>query len=205
MFTRASSRGLEGLLGVSSSSHPLGMASLRAAWDPKEPLPLLFFPDSGGSCDGEPGPASLSQWGHFPFEQEGKLFPTAEHWMMHGKARLFGDLEMAEAILGCRTSWQAKEHGRRVKGFDPKLWDEHAPWIVEEGNLLKFRAHPRFAQWLVATAPAVLAEASPIDEIWGIGLSEADRAAQDPRRWPGRNLLGFALMRVRDRLASEGF
>lgn len=180
------------------------LEALQAAWDPDSPLPLLFFPDSGGSCDGEPGPAALSQWGNFPFEHQGKRFPTAEHWMMHGKALLFGDLDMVEAILKCRTSWQAKEYGRRVKGFDPKLWDEHASRIVEEGNLLKFRAHPRFATWLVSTAPAILAEASPTDEVWGIGLSEADRSARDPRRWPGRNLLGFALMRVRDRLLSEG-
>ncbi len=180
------------------------VGALQAVWSPASPLPLLFFPDSGGNCEGEPGPASLSQWGPFPFEHQGQTFPTAEHWMMHGKAKLFGDLEMAETILKCRTSWQAKEFGRRVKGFIPSLWEEHASGIVEEGNYHKFRAHPRFAQWLVGTAPAVLAEASPTDEVWGIGLSESDRAAQDPRRWPGRNLLGFALMRVRDRLLSEG-
>ena len=173
---------------------------LIESWDPERPLPIVFFPDSGGSWHGEPGPASLSQWGPFPFEHDGRSFPTAEHWMMHGKARLFGDHEMAEAILRSRTPWQAKEYGRRVRGFDPAVWEVHAQAIVVEGNLLKFRQHPRFGAWLASTAPAVLAEASPTDEIWGIGLSESDRAARDPRRWPGRNLLGFALMQVREKL-----
>lgn len=181
----------------------LSREALAKAWDPERPLPILFFPDSGGSCEGEPGPACLSQWGSFPFEHEGLRFPTAEHWMMHGKARLFGDEAMAEAILKCRTSWQAKEYGRRVRGFDPATWEAHAQAIVTEGNLLKFRQHPRFGAWLVSTAPAVLAEASPTDETWGIGLSEADRTAGDPRRWPGRNLLGFALMRVREILVGQ--
>ncbi|MEN9354376.1 MAG: hypothetical protein RL318_1701 [Fibrobacterota bacterium] len=181
----------------------LSKDALLKSWDPEHPLPILFFPDSGGSCEGEPGPACLSQWGPFPFEHEGLRFPTSEHWMMHGKAALFGDQEMAQAILGCRTSWKAKEYGRRVRGFDAALWESHATSIVVEGNLLKFRQHPRFGEWLVATAPAILAEASPTDEVWGIGLSEADRTAGDPRRWPGRNLLGFALMRVREILSRE--
>jgi len=176
---------------------------LAGRWNPELPVPIIFFPDSGGSCEGEPGPVSLSQWGSFPFEHEGMRFPTAEHWMMHGKASLFGDEEMAAAILKCRTSWQAKEYGRRVRGFDAAVWDAHAQDIVVAGNLLKFRQHPRFGAWLISTAPAILAEASPTDELWGIGLSESDRTAGDPRRWPGRNLLGFALMRVREILASD--
>jgi len=42
---------------------------------------------------------------------------------------------------------------------------------------------------------------SPVDAIRGIGLAAGDPRAADPRRWKGLNLLGFALMVVRDRLA----
>lgn len=38
------------------------------------------------------------------------------------------------------------------------------------------------------------------DAVWGIGLAADDPRAQDPEQWPGRNLLGFALMRVRAEL-----
>ncbi|WP_236573341.1 NADAR domain-containing protein [Nocardia caishijiensis] len=43
-------------------------------------------------------------------------------------------------------------------------------------------------------------EASPLDRVWGIGLSAQDERAVDPRRWRGLNLLGFAVMRARDEL-----
>lgn len=46
----------------------------------------------------------------------------------------------------------------------------------------------------------MLAEASPFDGVWGIHLSAASPEARDPLKWRGENLLGFALMEVRDEL-----
>lgn len=43
-------------------------------------------------------------------------------------------------------------------------------------------------------------EASPYDNIWGIRLSAGSPEAQEPQKWRGKNLLGFALMEVRDEL-----
>ena len=43
-------------------------------------------------------------------------------------------------------------------------------------------------------------EASPYDTIWGIGLAAEDPRAKDPSQWRGQNLLGFALMEVRDEI-----
>ena len=43
-------------------------------------------------------------------------------------------------------------------------------------------------------------EASPYDNIWGIRLPASSPEAQDPRKWRGQNLLGFALMEVRNEL-----
>ena len=42
--------------------------------------------------------------------------------------------------------------------------------------------------------------ASPYDAIWGIRLAASSPEAQDPMKWRGQNLLGFALMEVRDEL-----
>ena len=39
-----------------------------------------------------------------------------------------------------------------------------------------------------------------MDRIWGIGLAANDEKVNDPNLWRGLNLLGFALMRVRESL-----
>ena len=43
----------------------------------------------------------------------------------------------------------------------------------------------------------LIVEASPMDQVWGIGLRATDARARDPRQWRGLNLLGFALMEAR--------
>jgi ribA/ribD-fused uncharacterized protein len=81
-------------------------------------------------------------------------------------------------------------------------WTAHRFQIAVRGNRAKFGQNAELKGWLLATGDAVLAEASPLDTIWGIGLAADDRRARDPRAWPGLNLLGFALMRVRQELRS---
>jgi ribA/ribD-fused uncharacterized protein len=60
--------------------------------------------------------------------------------------------------------------------------------------------HPALAAFLCATGRKVLVEASPRDRIWGIGMGAGHPDAIRPSRWRGSNLLGFALMNVRDQL-----
>jgi hypothetical protein len=42
-----------------------------------------------------------------------------------------------------------------------------------------------------------LVEASPIDNIWGVGLAADDPRILDEKNWTGRNLLGKSIMDVR--------
>ena len=46
-------------------------------------------------------------------------------------------------------------------------------------------------------------EASPVDPIWGIGLSAYDKEAHTKETWKGLNLLGKILTEVRDELLKE--
>ena len=59
---------------------------------------------------------------------------------------------------------------------------------------------PSWRGFFSRPAQRVLVEASPVDRIWGIGLAADDERAADPARWPGLNLLGFALMEARAKL-----
>ena len=72
--------------------------------------------------------------------------------------------------------------------------------IVVEGSVHKFAAHDDLRAFLLNTGERVLVEASPVDRVWGIGLAAGDEGANDPERWRGPNLLGFALMEARRRL-----
>ena len=164
-----------------------------------ERLKFVLFWGHDGHCD-EPGPHWLSQWFPVPCEVADQRYATAEHFMMAEKARLFADDVALAAIMGARTPGEAKALGRSVRGFDSKAWDAHRFAIVVKANTAKFEQNRSLGEYLLATGDRVLAEASPIDRVWGIGLAADDPLAGQVAEWKGLNLLGFALMEVRDRL-----
>lgn len=149
------------------------------------------------------GPWVLSQWYPASFVAEGVRYATAEHWMMAEKARLFGDEAALERVLESDDPGAAKAAGRGVVGFDDAVWEDARFGIVVAGNELKFGQNGPLRRYLVSTAPAVLVEASPRDRIWGIGMGASNGAVREPERWRGLNLLGFALMVVREELAAR--
>jgi ribA/ribD-fused uncharacterized protein len=151
--------------------------------------------------DGGIGAGCLSQWWPAPFIVDGRVYATAEHWMMWSKAMLFGDAEVAEKVLTAKHPRQAKMLGRQVRGFDQPTWDGSRFAIVVDGSVAKFGQHDDLRAYLLGTGQRVLVEASPLDRIWGIGLSADDPRASDPVQWRGQNLLGFALMAARDAVA----
>ena len=142
----------------------------------------------------------LSQWYPAPFVVDGVRFATAEHWMMHGKARVFHDDKTAARVLVDDDPAIAKRLGREVDGFETPVWEQHRFALVVAGSLHKLRAHPTLRAFVESTGDAVLVEASPHDAVWGIGMTAADDGANDPARWRGLNLLGFALMQARAQL-----
>ncbi|MEO0601626.1 MAG: NADAR family protein [Myxococcota bacterium] len=150
------------------------------------------------------GPWVLSQWFEADFEVDGDEYPTAEHFMMAEKARLFGDREALDAIVDSTDPGEAKALGRRVRGFDEATWKASRFEIVVRGNLAKFGQDDALCAYLVGTGDRVLVEASLRDRIWGIGMGARNPDAEHPAAWRGKNLLGFALMVVRDRLRAGG-
>jgi ribA/ribD-fused uncharacterized protein len=150
--------------------------------------------------DGAVTKSCFSQWYDARFRVGDELFRTAEHYMMVRKARLFGDDEAARAILRAGSPNEAKKLGRAVRGFSEAKWLEHREEIVYTGNRAKFSQNSSLRAFLLSTGCSILVEASPVDLIWGIGLSQEDPRAKDVSSWPGLNLLGFALTKVREDL-----
>ena len=147
-----------------------------------------------------PGRGYLSQWWPSPFTVDGTTYATAEHYMMAGKARLFGDEETAAAIIAAPHPRRAKDLGRSVRNFDEPTWRDNRVAIVTRANEAKFGQNKDLRDYLLGTGDRILVEASPLDRVWGIGLAADDPRAEQVTSWRGQNLLGFALMTTRTTL-----
>lgn len=173
-------------------------------FDRGETLKYLFFWGHTNKYAEEVGKFCFSQWYEAPFTVDGVTCKTAEHWMMAQKALLFGDMKAFHNIVETDTPKRAKELGRKVSDFDEETWNAHRFDIVKKGNIHKFNQHPKFADYLQNTDDKILVEASPVDAIWGIGLSSESQNVDNPHLWRGLNLLGFILMEVRNFLNDFG-
>ena len=146
----------------------------------------------------------LSQWYPCRFVVDGVEYSSAEQYMMAQKAALFGDDETYKKILAVSDPKEVKALGRKVKGFDEKIWNSRCDDIVRTGNLAKFSQNPELKAFLLdKTGDMTLVEASPYDRKWGIGMREC-AAACDPENWHGENRLGYALTEVREMLREDG-
>lgn len=142
----------------------------------------------------------FSNWHPAPFDMDGNHFSNSEQAFMYYKAKLFGDTKSMEKILKSPDPRTVKKLGREVKGFDSKKWDDNKFQIMYDVNIAKFTQNSKMREKLMLTDGTQLVEASPYDNIWGIGLDVNDAKRLDPKKWPGQNLLGKVLDKVREDL-----
>ena len=147
----------------------------------------------------------FSNWHKAEFTEHGIQYSCSEQYMMHHKALLFNDHDIAEQILKTSNPGKQKALGRKVKGFDEKKWEENCKQVVYQGNYLKFTQNEPLLKRLLKTKGTTLVEASPVDNIWGIGLAEDDPRAKSRETWQGKNWLGEVLTELRDHLIKEGY
>ena len=168
-------------------------------------LKFVYFWGHTNKYNEQVGKFCFSQWFESPFTVEKIAYKTSEHWMMAHKALLFGDRNSFEKIIRCNNPGEAKELGRQVVNYDDEVWNDKKFEIVKLGNIHKFNQNPVSADYLLKTNDRILVEASPVDAIWGIGLSQDSKDIDNIYAWRGQNLLGFVLMEVRDFLKGFGF
>lgn len=146
----------------------------------------------------------FSQWACSNFVIDGVTYNTAEKFMMAQKSLVFGDHDIFNEIMKTNDPSEQKALGRKIKNFDKDVWEAKCKEIVYNGNYAKFTQNKSFYEALMATGDTELVEASPVDKIWGIGLSENDLRAQDKSQWQGTNWLGEIITQVREDLKKEG-
>uniref|UniRef100_A0A7S4GQD9 NADAR domain-containing protein n=1 Tax=Oxyrrhis marina TaxID=2969 RepID=A0A7S4GQD9_OXYMA len=127
----------------------------------------------------------------------------SEKAIMLCKAAVFGDENTYKKIVASKTPTQAKKLGRAVTNFDQDQWDAVLCMIAFEVVRQKFCSNDDLKKLLLSTGTALIAEATVNDAIWGIGLNCGDPRVREPQQWCGKNVLGWALMTVRDHLAGS--
>ena len=173
---------------------------IRNTFSKGEKLKYTFFWKPQPSVDGSIMESCLSQWWKADFWSVAYTYCCMEQFMMANKAKLFHDEEIREQILQCSDPKQIMALGRKVRNFDGNIWNEVKYSIVLNGNYFKFSQNPELRDFLLSTGDSILVEASPYDGIWGIKMGQTDENVLNPLKWKGENLLGFALMEVRDEI-----
>lgn len=166
----------------------------------KKDKEYLFFWGHKPAKDGLISKSCFSQWWQCEFRIGHITYNCMEQNMMYRKAMLFDDKEIGKEILECDDPSKIKALGRKVSNFDEEIWNKHKYNFVIEGNYYKFIQNKNLLNFLFSTKDKILVEASPYDKIWGIGMGVDNPNINDPAKWEGENLLGFALMEVRDSL-----
>lgn len=148
---------------------------------------------------------SFSNWhpARFTDTVTGLTFHNSEQAFMWYKAHLFNDQNTKKKILETKSASEAKALGREVRDYDEKRWVEARLAFMIYVCYLKFSQNKDLHDELLATGDKVLVEASVPDRVWGVGLAENDPDILDETKWRGQNLLGKALMRVRELLIED--
>ena len=148
-------------------------------------------------------PSVFSHWTPSAFEVLGVRYVCGEQYLMSEKAKLFGDQVSYKRIMASTDPSIHKSLGRGVRPFDHARWELRREDIVLTGNYAKFAQNAPMLKHLLATGNRTLAEASPLDTLWGIGFPASHPHAAHPSKWNGQNLLGKALMQVRRLLQDQ--
>lgn len=163
-------------------------------------LDYLFFWGHQPKKEGSLSESCFSNWWFSPFQVSVTTYNFVEQFMMSYKADLFNDKEMSARILESSNPSEIKKLGRMVHNFDEVVWNEYKYSIMLNALYAKFMQNQQLKQFLLSTGEKILVEASPYDKIWGIGLKKEDAKVTSPLKWKGENLLGFALMEVREEI-----
>lgn len=138
----------------------------------------------------------FSNWYLCDFVFMGVKFHSSEQALMWFKAKRFEDIETAGKILNTDNQAEIKNLGRQVKNYNEKIWSLIRYNVMYHILYYKFSQNPVLRDKLMSTGNADIYEASPYDQIWGIGSTDVNNIN-------GMNLLGRALMEVRATLKWE--
>jgi len=145
----------------------------------------------------------FSNWYPSNFVYGDIMYCCGEQYMMHRKALLFKDAVAAKCIMDTKVPKEHQSLGRIVQNYVDSKWADVRYEVMAAGLYCKFDQNPKLKAALLNTGNTIMAEASPYDKIWGIGMAATDSGVENQNNWKGQNLSGKVLMEVREVLQSE--
>lgn len=145
----------------------------------------------------------LSNWYESKFVIDDFEYLHVEQYVMAQKAKMFHDSVKYTAILRVTTPSECHDLGRRITSFDYNKWLEKRYEITKGAIKAKFEQNDELKQKLLSTGNAILAEANPWDDYWGIGIDAPTAKKMDVFKWPGCGMLGVILMEVRKEISGQ--
>ena len=126
-----------------------------------------------------------------------------EKAIMLCKAALFKDKVRYDLIIQENNPLKCKGLGRKVVPWDQDKWNANVVQIAESVVYQKFSKVPGLKEKLLATGDKLIAETTARDKNWAIGLNLNDPNRDKPAMWRGVNILGYALMKARNKLGES--
>jgi N-glycosidase YbiA len=131
----------------------------------------------------------FSNFSPHPFELEGRVWPTSEHYF---QAQKFPDTEHEEAIRLAKSPMIAARMGRSRERPLRADWEAVKDDIMRAALHAKFTQHPGLRSLLLQTGDAELIEHTKNDSYWADGGDGS-----------GKNRLGQLLMELRTQFRNE--
>ena len=145
----------------------------------------------------------LSNWYRAEFDLDGIHFTSTEQYIMYRKCTLLGDQASAKAVLATDDPEKQQAIGQKAQGYIGNLWAGSRQMIAAKGLMAKFSQNDDLKQQLLSTGDSWLVECAGSDKVWACGIRLKDDSRRDIANWTGTNILGFALMQVREMLKNE--
>ena len=139
----------------------------------------------------------FSHWYKCSFIIDNQIYCCIDQYLVYKKALLFNDSEIAHKVFNSSDPKRHRYLGRDVKYFNKSVWQNHCKQFAYDANLAKFSQNKNLKITLSKTLGNSLAEASPYDRNWGIGLSMSNPMNQDRKNWRGKNWAGEVLESAR--------
>lgn len=130
----------------------------------------------------------FSNFAPFPFELDGKTWPTSEHYF---QAQKFVGTPHAEEIRIVESPMKAAIMGRDRSRPLRSDWEKVKDDVMRGALAAKFAQHPPLTQLLLATGDAMIVEHTRNDSYWGDGGDGS-----------GQNKLGILLVELREKLSA---